>query len=708
MFAIYKRELKAYFRSFIGLLFIAVTLFFVSLYFTVNNLLYGYPYISYAIGSVLFVFLVSVPILSMRIMAEERRSRTDQLILTAPVTVGGIVLGKFLALLTIFAAPTAITCVYPVIMNHYGSVPMAESYLAILAFFLYGMAAIAIGVLISSLTESQVIAAVISFIVLFLCYMMSSICNVISAGGNWLTRLLGCLDMYTPFAELLNGTLNLRSVAYFLMLTGLALFLSVQAVQKRRYSVSVRSLSLGAYSTGMIALAIAIVTLISLVLRELPDSWTVVDVTSQKLYSLTEQSKEYAKSLQEDVTIYVLVAEGSADTTLAQTLQRFDDLSGHITVEYIDPNQNPRFHTQYTDSSISLNSLIVVSDKRSKVIDYDKIYETGYDYDAYTGSYSSSSSAYDGEGQIMSALDYVLTDDMPKLYLTEGHGEYTLSSSFTKLITKENVEYETISLLENEAVPEDAACLLINGAGTDFSQDDRDKVISYLERGGSVILVTGYLEEATPNLDALLEYMGLERAEGMIMEQDGDRYYGTPWLLLPEQTSCAYTSGLYGKYYVFTPYAQGIRIVDEEAEGYTYQTFLSTSEDAFSRTDLSSASDYEKGETDVDGPFGVGVSAEKALEDGGTATLVVYSCEQIFTDNADSVVSGANRLLFSNTVSSFVNHDITVSIPAKSYDVTYLTIPRSQAVMIGTIITLVIPVGCLGAGFVIWFRRRKR
>lgn len=167
MLAIYKRELKSYFRSFIGLLFIAVTLFFVSLYFTVNNLLYGYPYFSYAIGGVIFVFLITVPILSMRIMAEERRSKTDQLILTAPVSVGGIIFGKFLALMTIFAIPTAITCVYPLIMRCFGNVPMGEAYLSILGFFLYGMTAIAIGVLISSLTESQVIAAVISFIVLF-------------------------------------------------------------------------------------------------------------------------------------------------------------------------------------------------------------------------------------------------------------------------------------------------------------------------------------------------------------------------------------------------------------------------------------------------------------------------------------------------------------------------------------------------------------
>ena len=148
MLAIYKREVKAYFRSIIGFLFMAVTLFFVSLYFVLYNLMGGYPYISYALSGVLFMFLITIPVLTMRSLAEERRNKTDQLILTAPVSVGGIVVGKFLAMLTVFAIPVAVVCAYPLLLTRYGAVPMRESYLAILGFFLYGMAAIAIGPLI--------------------------------------------------------------------------------------------------------------------------------------------------------------------------------------------------------------------------------------------------------------------------------------------------------------------------------------------------------------------------------------------------------------------------------------------------------------------------------------------------------------------------------------------------------------------------------
>ncbi len=703
MWAIYKRELKSYFRSFIGFLFIAATLFFVSLYFFVYNMLSGYPYISYAISSVTFLFMITVPILSMRILAEEKHSKTDQLILTAPVSVGGIVMGKFLALLTIFLIPTAVVCTYPLIMKGFGSVPMGESYLAVLAFFLYGMTSIAIGLLISSLTESQVIAAVVSFLVLFLGYMMSSICNLISSTGNLLTKILGCFDLATPFNEMLNGTLNLQSVIYYITLTALALFLAVQAIQKRRYSVSVQTLSFGAYSTGSIALAVAVVVVINIVLGEMPTSWTSLDVTSQKLYSLTDQTKEFVEGMKEDVTIYVIASESSQDETLRQTLQRYDELSDHIKVEYVDPNVNPRFYMQYTDS-ISMNSLIVVSDRRNKVIDYSSIYESSFDYSTYT----STTTGYDGEGQITSALDYVLSDSMPKVYMTEGHGEYTLSSSFTNAMKKENVDYETINLMDYDNIPEDAACLIINAAGSDFSADDKDKVIDYLDMGGNVVFVVGLTEGDTPNLDAITDYMGLSIAEGLVVEQDKENYYRNPYYLLPTQSYSTYTSGLYNQYYIFAPYVQGIIIENEEAEGITYNTFLSTSDKAFSKVGEINVQNFDKEEGDIDGPFGVGVSAVRKLDDETSATLIVYGCDQLFTDEANSMVSGANQVLFTNTVSSFVDHEVSVSIPAKSYEISYLTVPQSKAVLVGLMTVIVVPVGCLAAGFVIWFRRRKR
>ena len=708
MFAIYKRELKSYFQSFIGFLFVAVVLFFIGLYFSVYNMMGGYPYFSYAISGATFLLLIAVPILTMKILAEERRSKTDQLILTAPVSVGSVVMGKFLALLTIYAIPMGITCTYPLIMSLFGTTLMAENYLAILAFFLYGMVSIAIGVWLSSLTESQVIAAVLSFIVLFLGYMMSSLCSVISTTGNLLTKILGCFDLYTPFSQLLSGTLNVGAIAYYVSVTVLVLFLTVQSIQKRRYSVSVKNLSLGAYSTGMIAVATAIVVIVNIILSEMPASWTAIDVTSQKLYSLTDQSIEYVKNMQEDVSIYVISDEEGQDTTLQQTLQRYDDLSDHITVEYVNPTINPTFHTQYTTANISFNSLIVVSDKRSKVIDYNSIYETSSEFDYNTYSYNTTTTGYDGEGQITSALDYVLSEDMPKVYITEGHNELTLSNTFTAALEKENVEYETINLMDYETIPEDAACVLIHSAVTDLSTDDVDKVTGYLERGGKVVLVLGHSQDELPNIEALAAYMGLSIAEGMVVEQNQGNYYRIPYYILPTQKSGVYTSGTYNNTYIFAPYVQGITIDNEEAEGMTYNTFLSTSDSAFAKAAaFDNLEDYSKGENDVDGPFAVGVEAVKALAEG-EATMVVYGSEQIFTDEANAMVSGANLLLFTNTISNFVDHEISVSIPVKSYGITALTVNQLHAVIISLIVGILLPIGCLITGFLVWFRRRKR
>ncbi len=707
MLAIYKKELRSYFNSFIGLLFIGVVLFFLGLYYTVYNLMYGYPYYSYVVSSTAILFMIAIPILCMRILSEERHNKTDQLILTAPVSVGGIVMGKFLALVTIFAIPTGISCLYPYLLKDFGTVQWGESYLAILAFFLYGVTSIAICLLISSVTESQVIAAVISFGVLFLGYLMSSICSMISSTGNVLTKILGLFDLYTPFAEFLNGTLNLNAVVYFLSLTALALFLAAQSIQKRRYSVSVKHLSAGAYSTGLIALAVAVVAVINVIVGEMPSNWTAVDLTGQKLYSLTNTTKEFVKTMDEDVTIYVMAKEDSQDVLTKQTLQRFDDLD-HITVEYVDPTVNPGFHQQYTDQAISMNSLIVVGKKRSKVVDGSELYATTFDYETYT----STTTGYDGEGQITSALAYVTSDDMPMIYVTEGHGENYLSTSFTDGLVKLNADYEFINLMNYDTVPEDASCLLINAPINDFNTDDKDKIINYLEKGGNVVVVTAYTDQDMTNLKEILAYMGLEVADGLVMEQKQDHYNQNPFYLLPTINYSTYTSDVYSDYYVFAPFASGLLIENEEAEGMTYTTFLETSEEAFSKVNLADTANMKYEEGDIMGPFGIGIEAVKEVTgaegEALEATMIVISCENIFTDDANIMVSGANQKIFNSIMGSFSEHEVSVSVPVKDYQVSYLMVPQTSLVTIGVIVSMILPAGCLVLGFVIWFRRRKR
>lgn len=171
MKAIYKREVSSYFNSMIGWIFVAVLTVFIGIYFFAYNLFQGYPYFSLSLGSSLFIFMVVVPILTMRSMADERHTKTDQLLLTAPVSVTAVVLGKYFAMLTVFAVPVAIACLCPLIIALNGTAFLLADYGAILAFFLLGAVEIAVGMLISSLTESQIIAAVGTFGLLLLLYL---------------------------------------------------------------------------------------------------------------------------------------------------------------------------------------------------------------------------------------------------------------------------------------------------------------------------------------------------------------------------------------------------------------------------------------------------------------------------------------------------------------------------------------------------------
>lgn len=698
MTAIYKRELRAYLNSFMGALFMGATLFLLGIYFSLYNLFMGYSYIGYALSSVIVLFIISVPILTMRILAEERHQKTDQLILTSPVSVAGIVLGKFLAVATVFALPVAIISVYPLVLSLFGTVSFGESYVAILGFFLYGLAAIAIGVFISSLTESQVIAAVLSFGALFLGYTMSGLTSMISTTGNLFTKILSAFDMVSRYDAILNGTLEISSIIYYLSVIILFLVFTVQSIQKRRYHVSKKNLSLGTYSSTVLVITVAVTVLVNLIVAELPSKYTTFDVTSNHLYSLSEDTEKLVEGLSEDVNIYVITSEKLADTVLDKTLKNYEDLSSHIKVSYVDPAVNPKFYMKYTDAGITQNSLIVESSKRSKVIDYSSIYQSEFDYTTY----QSVMKGYDGEGQITSAISYVITEQMSKMYLIEGHGELGFDSSFQTAIEKANIEYETINLMNFDTVPEDASCVVINAPTSDLSEDDTKKMLSFMEEGGDVLLISAYTGTAMPNFEKLLDYYGVSVTDGLVIEAAQDSYYQDPFYLLPEIVYTDITESVYNNGgYVFVPYAQGLNMT--EADGVTAEPLLTTSDFSYMRTDLQSSTDYSKQEGDVDGPFHLGIKCEK-----NDSTAIIYSCESLFTENADLMVSGNNSRLFSGTISAFATYDGSVSIPAKSYSVSVLTIPQSTIVLVALITTIILPFSILVIGLVIWLNRRKK
>ncbi len=235
MTAIYKRELSSYFNSMIGYVFVAVLIFFTGIYFMAYNLYNGLPQFSYTLYSLMSILLITIPILTMKSMAEERHSRTDQLLLTSPVTLTGVVLGKYFAMVTVFLIPVALMAFCPLIIAMNGEARLLSDYAALFAFFLMGCVFLAIGMFLSSLTESQIISAVsTTFAVLLILYLWDDLTGFLPSALGDLLSAFSFTQTFYNFVQ--YSMFDLGGVVLYLSLAGLFVFLTIQGLQKRRWS----------------------------------------------------------------------------------------------------------------------------------------------------------------------------------------------------------------------------------------------------------------------------------------------------------------------------------------------------------------------------------------------------------------------------------------------------------------------------------------
>lgn len=287
MKVIYKRELRAYFKGLIGPVFIALFLAAAGVYTAYLNLVNRIPGFELSLYNMSSVLLIAVPILTMRSFAQERRQNTDKLLMSSPVRVSGIVLGKYFAMLTVFAAAVGVCCLYPLILSLYGEVPFLLSYSYILVFFLMGAAFLAVGMFLSTLTGNQFIAAALSLCAMLFFYMVDGLVSIIPASAfasfmsfsvlalllslcvwrmtkapaagaalfllaeagllalylirpslleGTIQSLLSWLSLFTRSTVFLNGIFDVGTIVCYLSITALFLLLSVQSVEKRRWS----------------------------------------------------------------------------------------------------------------------------------------------------------------------------------------------------------------------------------------------------------------------------------------------------------------------------------------------------------------------------------------------------------------------------------------------------------------------------------------
>lgn len=465
-----------------------------------------------------------------------------------------------------------------------------------------------------------------------------------------------------------------------------------------------RHLKHGSWSSFLVLFVIAAVVLVNLIVGQLPTTMTQFDVSTQKLYSLTDDTKDLVKGLEQDVTLYYVVAGGNEDDTIEKMLDRYQDLSGHIKVEKKDPNLYPKFTSQYTEEEVADNSIIVVCGEKSRVVSSMDMWETSVSYTTY----SQQTTGFDGEGQITSAISYVTSEDTTKLYWLSGHGEVeetALTSNFQEAVEKSNMEVEELQLMTGD-VPEDADAIVIMSPTADFSEEEADKVISYLENGGKALIFSSYTETELPNFDRILENYGVARKNGMVVESDAEHYFPKmPYVLLPEIQSDTMTDAVKDSY-IIAPMAQAIVPLDSYRDSIEIKSLLKTTDGAYIETDPQNSTWTKSGDSET-GAFDLGVSIKETV-DGKETQIVYFSSVNMLAEQFDASVSGANTKLVMNALNQMCQVEETVSVPSKSLSYTSLMFTAGSVNFWGTVVMVVIPAAFLVTGFVIWLKRRKQ
>ena len=472
-------------------------------------------------------------------------------------------------------------------------------------------------------------------------------------------------------------------------------------------SGSGRVFRVGGYETLLSVVAIVMVIAVNLFFSALPVQYINLDTSSQKLYTISQQTKDIIAGLDEDVVLYYIALQGRYDIPIQDMLRRYEALSDRIRVEYVDPLVYPGFAGQYTSESLVGNDIIVKIGDRSRLVAYTDIYDI-----IYNVSYASPDIKYDtvfqGESALTNAISFLTKGNMPVVYNLTGHGETPLGPDLVRFIERQNIVIKDITLV-GAGIPQDAECVILNSPRSDLPDQELKSLLDYLSGGGNLTLITDYINVELPNLEKLVNNFGLRKANGLIIEpSSGFRMSGYPMNLVPEIKEHEITLPLIrGKYVVLLPVCHGIGVMDAYRDTLTITPILATSPYAYLKENAISSEilSLAKEDADIVGVYYVGVVAVERFA-GIESKLVWISTSEFLKSNYDSVAGGANRDLFVNSIAWMTDHEDALTIHAKTISTKYLSINNTRSALLTTLFVGVIPLAFAATGGFVWYRRK--
>ncbi len=483
----------------------------------------------------------------------------------------------------------------------------------------------------------------------------------------------------------------------------------MKKLAKKSKNINKKAFKAGGYSIVICAISLVAVILVNLIISALPAKYTEIDISSNDLYSIGDYSKEIVNNIDEDITVYHLATNENIDNGLTTLLSRYTDMNSHIKVEVSDPEIS-QIAGKYSDTALSENSLIFVSEKRNKVVDGGEIYEYSEEMQQYLYyGYEVYPDIFDGESEITSALDFVTTDTLPVVYCMTGHGEYTIVDAVKQELSNQNIELRDLDLVMERDVPDDCECLLLVSPTVDISEKELEAILDYLKNGGRIFVTTLSTDEfgELPNFSLLLEEYGLETENGIIIEGDENSFYYSPNYLVPSIESHDITNPINKNgFHVFFPNSQSIKEISSYRSSLSLVPLFTTSDKAFRRTDFTNSS-VEKSDNDVSGQFTLGYAVSETVGNNEMRGVVIST--PYFLDEGFVSYTG-NLNLFLNSIKWLCELDEKISVvEAKSLSSGgALEVTDSSGLLLSAAITIVVPVILLVSGIVIFVRRKKR
>ena len=462
----------------------------------------------------------------------------------------------------------------------------------------------------------------------------------------------------------------------------------------------------GGYAALITLFVLGGVVLANLIVGQIP---VKLDLTASKMYSLSEQSLQVLKDLPEEVTIYSLFKPGTEPSNVMEMIKRYQDASSKIKLELLDVEKNPAFAKKYdpTGKIIGSGSLVVVSKKTGqfKVIPYIDLYDVGYDQQ--TGQQRVNGVAI--EQQVTGALLYVASGVTPKIAELTNHGESSMEElGLADVLRKQNYTLEPLNLLTQKSIPQDTSLLLVTSPKTDLSEAETSAIKTYLEQGGNAFILVDLTEAPLKNLESVLNLYGVQSQFGIVLE--GDQSFmvsGYPNLLLPNFGDHDILKPLKTqKYPVSFPNSLALQESPVKKRNLEIVSLLTSSPDSWLRTDLASQS-ATRTANEEKGPFTLGY-ATKVLQEDPTAkgTRMVVLASSIFINPQNPVMTPGNSELFLNSLSWVQNRKEGQGLHPKASFMLPLTLDGLQTLVFLFLFVVLIPLGVLVTGLVIWLKRR--